>query len=159
MPVSASHCLLVLFLPLLCMRSLADCGIGMNGAHATAASVPKDRCFALELMLLSLCSSATPFFLSLFSLSSFLFHTRTLVACFTWLVGSFIWLAVSLSSSSHTHTCSLFFSFFGRVYSSSCCLHWRALCTHTHTHTHTHRDGWLENTLAHKQLIIMMVMA
>ena len=103
-----------------------------------------------RVMLLSLfCSSSA----TLFSLFFFFFlisshtHKHTHSRCFNWLVGWFIWLAVSLSPSSHTHTLSLL----PWVCSSSCCLDWRALCTHTH------RDGWLENTLAHKQLIMVMM--
>ena len=69
------------------------------------------------------------FFLQQPSLLSFLFlfphfffthHTNTHARCLTWLVGSFIWLAVSLSPSSHTRTLS---SFFLVVCSCSCCPH------------------------------------
>ena len=119
-PVSASHCSLVLLLPLHCMRRPTDCGIGMNGAHAIAAAVQKDRCFALGLMLLSFCSSATPFFFFSFLfllISSSHTHARCLTSL-GWLVGSYGWLF--LFSSSHTHP--LLFSF-GRVCSFSCCLH------------------------------------
>ena len=94
-----------------------------------------------RVMLLSFSSSAT---LSL-SLFSFFFlisssHTHTHAHCFTWLVGWFIWLAVSLSSSSHTHSL-----FFGVCVLSCCCLHWRALCTHTQTGMAGWRTHWHTN--------------
>ena len=89
------------------------------------------------------------------SLFSFFFlisssHTHTHAHCFTWLVGWFIWMAVSLFLLTHTH-------------SLSCFLFWACVllllpalaCSLPHTHAHTQRDGWLENTLAHKQLIMM----
>ena len=85
--------------------------------------------------------------LFLFSFSSFLLlsHTHTLVASLGWLVGSFGWLFPSLPP--HTH--ALFF--FG------CAACTGVLSAYTNTHTHTDRDGWLENTLAHKQLIMVMM--
>ena len=78
-------------------------------------------------------------------------HTHTHVASLGWLVGSFGWLFPSLPP--HTHTLSLLFWL---------CAPPAAACigvpsAHTNTHTHTDRDGWLENTLAHKQLIMVMM--
>ena len=74
-----------------------------------------------RVMLLSLFFFFSNPLLSLFFLFPHFFftRTRTLVASIGWLVGWFIWLAVSLSSSSHTRTLS---SFLG-VCSSCCCLH------------------------------------
>ena len=84
-----------------------------------------------------------------FLISSSHAHARSLLD-FTWLVH----LAGCFPFPPLAHTLSPLF-FFGGVCSPACCLHWRALCTHTHTHTD--RDGWLENTLAHKQLIMVMM--
>ena len=78
--------------------------------------------------------------LSLFFLFPHFFFTHTYARCFTWLVGWFIWLAVSLSSSSHTHSL-----FFGVCVLSCCCLHWRALCTHTQTGMAGWRTHWHTN--------------
>ena len=137
-PVSASHCSLVLLLPLHCMRRPTDCGIGMNGAHAIAAAVQKDRCFALELMLLSLCSSATPFFFFsfLFFLVSF---SHTHARCLLHLVGWSVLMAGCFSFPPHTHTLSSFLL--------DVCAPPAAACTgvpsaHTHTHIQTGMAGW-----------------
>ena len=101
-----------------------------------------------RVMLLSLLLFFSNPLLSLFSLffliSSSHTHTHTLVASLGWLVGSFDWLFPS--SSSHTHAVS----FFGGVCAPP------AACTGVLS-AHTHRDGWLENTLAHKQLIMVMM--
>ena len=104
-----------------------------------------------RVMLLSLFFSSSA---TLFCLFSFFFlisssHTHTLVASLGWLVGSFGWLFPSLPP--HTHALSLLFWV---------CAPPAAACTDmlpAHTHTHTDRDGWLENTLAHKQLIMVMM--
>ena len=137
-PVSASHCSLVLLLPLHCMRRPTDCGIGMNGAHAIAAAVQKDRCFALELMLLSLCSSATPFFFFsfLFFLVSF---SHTHARCLLHLVGWSVLMAGCFSFPPHTHTLSSFLL--------DVCAPSPAACTgvpsaHTHTYIQTGLAGW-----------------
>ena len=74
----------------------------------------------------------------LFSLFSFLLHTHMLVASLGWLVGWFIWPAVSLFLLSHT--LSLLSSFLG------VCALLPAACTgvpSAHTNTHTHTEGWL----------------
>ena len=138
----ASHCSLVLLLPLHCMRRPTDCGIGMNGAHAIAAAVQKDRCFALELMLLSLCSSATPFFFFsfLFFLVSF---SHTHARCLLHLVGWFVHLAgcFPLFLLTHPHMFSLLFFFWACVL--LLLLPALACSLHTHTHTHAHTQGWL----------------
>ena len=56
-------------------------------------------------------------------------HARSLLDLVGWLVH----LAGCSSLPPHPQTLSSFL--FGRVCSSCCCLHWRALCTHT--------EGWL----------------
>ena len=102
-----------------------------------------------RVMLLSLffSSSATLFclFSFFFLISSSHAHARSLLQLVGWLVGSFGWLFPSLPP--HTH--ALFF--FG------CAACTGVLSAYTNTHTHTDRDGWLENTLAHKQLIMVMM--
>ena len=105
-----------------------------------------------RVMLLSLFFSSSA---TLFCLFSFFFlisssHTHTLVASLGWLVGSFGWLFPSLPP----HTRSLFFSF---LVVCVLLLLLPALACPLHTQTHTDRDGWLENTLAHKQLIMVMM--
>ena len=93
-----------------------------------------------RVMLLSLFFFFSNPLLSLFFLFPHFFFTHTYARCFTWLVGWFIWLAVSLSSSSHTHSL-----FFGVCVLSCCCLHWRALCTHTQTGMAGWRTHWHTN--------------
>ena len=88
--------------------------------------------------------------LLLFSFSSFLLlsHTHTLVASLGWLVGSFGWLFPSLPP--HTHALSLLFFW---LCAPAPAARTDMLPAHTNAHRHADRDGWLENTLAHKQLM------